>query len=335
MTSIRPLAALAAAAALLPQASPALAQDGDCGDVTIAQMNWASAEVIAEIDKLILSEGYGCDAELVLGDTVPTFTSMQEKGEPDLVPELWVNSIKEPLAKAVDEGKLVVGAQLLPDGGVEGWWIPKALSDAHPEIVTVEDALAHPELFPAPEDDEMGAVFGCPAGWTCQHTTENLFRAYGAADKGFTLVDPGSSAGLDGSISKAVERDEGWLGYYWAPTALLGRYDMVLLETPPLDQAEWDRCTGQPNCADPVPNGYPKTEVYSAVTANFAEQAGVAMDYVGKRQWRNDTVSELLAWMVEEQATGEEGAYHFLEEYPDVWTEWVAPDVAERVKAAL
>ena len=335
MIFIRPLAALAAAATLLPQAPPALAQDDECGDVTIAQMNWASAEVIAEIDKLILNEGYGCDAELVLGDTVPTFTSMQEKGEPDLVPEMWINSIKEPLQKAVDEGTLVVGAQLLPDGGVEGWWIPKDLADANPDIVTVEDALARPDLFPAPEDEDVGAVHGCPAGWTCQHTTENLFRAYEAGDKGFELVDTGSSAGLDGSISKAVERGEGWLGYYWAPTALLGRYDMVRLETPPYDAAEWERCTGQPDCSDPVPNGYPQTEVYSVVTANFADEASVAMDYIGERQWGNDTVNELLAWMVEEQATGEEGAYHFLENYEDVWGEWVDADVAERVRAAL
>ena len=53
-----------------------------CGTVTIASMNWQSAEVLAEIDKFILSEGYGCKAELVPGDTMPTLTSMMEKGQP-------------------------------------------------------------------------------------------------------------------------------------------------------------------------------------------------------------------------------------------------------------
>jgi len=37
-----------------------------CGDVTIAEMNWASAEFMANVDKIILEEGYGCSVELSL-----------------------------------------------------------------------------------------------------------------------------------------------------------------------------------------------------------------------------------------------------------------------------
>mgnify|MGYP000108630996 CR=1 FL=1 len=224
------------------------------------------------------------------------------------------------VAPALVPGTLA--AQLLPDGGVEGRWIPKALADAHPEIRTVADALERPELFPAPEDDERGAVHGCPAGWTCQITTENLFRANDAEAKGFDLVDTGSSAGLDGSISRAVERGEGWLGYYWSSTALLGRYETVRLGTPEHDPVEWKRCTAEIGCLDPKPNGYPETEVFSVVTSRFAEEADVAMDYVRTRQWRNETVNESLAWMIENQATGEEAAYRFLETCEDVWGDW-------------
>lgn len=64
----------------------AYAQDS-CGDVTIASMTWQSAEVLANIDKIILSAGYGCNAQVVQGDTVPTLTSMIEKGQPDIAPE--------------------------------------------------------------------------------------------------------------------------------------------------------------------------------------------------------------------------------------------------------
>ena len=53
----------------------------ECGDITIAAMNWQSAEVLAEVDKLILSKGYDCKVEMVAGDTMPTFTSMNEKGK--------------------------------------------------------------------------------------------------------------------------------------------------------------------------------------------------------------------------------------------------------------
>lgn len=307
----------------------------ECGDVTIASMNWASAEVIAEIDKMILSEGYGCNAELVAGDTMPTFTSMNEKGEPDLAPELWVNAVREPLDAAVAEGELIIVAEILSDGGEEGWWIPKYLADANPDIKTPADALARPDLFPAPEDDSLGAVHNCPSGWNCQISTGNLFAAYGAEEKGFELVDTGSAAGLDGSIAKAYERQEGWLGYYWAPTAILGRYEMVKLDMGEHDKEHWDACTAVLDCADPKVNGWAKSEVFSVVTNEFAEKAGVAMSYISTRQWDNGTVNKLLAWMADNQATGEEAASYFLENFEDVWTPWVSEDAMGKVKAAL
>ena len=56
----------------------------DYGSVTIASMNWQSAEVLANVDKFILNKGFGCNADIITGDTVPTITSMVEKGEPRL-----------------------------------------------------------------------------------------------------------------------------------------------------------------------------------------------------------------------------------------------------------
>lgn len=333
MKNKRYMAAVLAGAALTVGHQANAAEE--CGDVSIARMNWASAEVIAEIDNLILSEGYGCNTELVAGDTMPTFTAMNEKGKPDLAPELWVNAVREPLDAAVAEGEMIIAAEILSEGGVEGWWIPKYLADANPDIKTIEDALAHPELFPAPEDDSMGAVHNCPSGWNCQITTDNIFRANDAESKGFELVDTGSAAGLDGSIAKAYEREEGWLGYYWAPTAILGRYEMVKLDMGEHDKAEWDSCTAVLDCADPKPNGWAKSEVFSVVTDEFAAKAGVAMDYIGKRQWDNQTVNVLLAWMADNQATGEEAAVHFLENNEDIWMSWVEPEVAEKIKASL
>ncbi len=91
-----------------------------CGRVRIANMTWQSAELLANVDKLILSAGYGCDVELVAGDTMPTLTSMIEKGQPDIAPEAWVNAIREPLENAVKDGRLHYAARSLPDGGVEG-----------------------------------------------------------------------------------------------------------------------------------------------------------------------------------------------------------------------
>ena len=74
-------------------------------------------------------------------------------------------------------------------------------------------ALEHPDLFPAPEDAAKAAVINCPAGWSCQISTANHYRAYKMEAAGFTLVDTGSAAGLDGAIARAFQRQEGWFGY--------------------------------------------------------------------------------------------------------------------------
>ena len=38
-------------------------------------MNWASAGLMANIDKIVLEKGFGCNVELIQADTVPAFTS--------------------------------------------------------------------------------------------------------------------------------------------------------------------------------------------------------------------------------------------------------------------
>jgi len=308
----------------------------DCGKVTVASMNWQSAEVIAQIDRIILKEGYGCDVEIVSGDTQPTLTSMVEKGEPDVAPEAWTNSMKLILEKATSEERLHFGAKVLKDGGVEGWWIPVYTAEKYPHIKSIADALEHPELFPAPENPDRGAVFNCPSGWNCQISTGNAFKAWGAEAKGFDLIDTGSAAGLDGSIAKAHERGENWLGYYWAPTSILGKYPMVKLDAAvPHDPDEWNRCNSKLDCENPVKNDWTVADVYTVITDRFKKSGGIAYTYLTTRNWSNTTVNELLAWMLDNQATGEEGAQYFLKNYPQVWKDWVPADVASRVKGSL
>lgn len=313
------------------------ANAAECGDVTLTVHNVQSAEVLTFVDKFILENGYGCTVETVPGDTVPTTTSMVEKGEPDVSSETWVDLLPEIVPRGLAEGKIVFGAPALPDGGVQGWWIPKYLADAHPDIKTVEDALKHPELFPDPEDSSKGVIFNGAQGWGATVVTAQLYKAYKAADKGFTLLDPGSAAGLDGAIAKAYERKEGFITYYWAPTALLGKYEMVMLQaTVQHDAVEWKRCITNLECPDPKVNAWPVDKVMTVLTKAFADRTSPeVMAYFNTRGWSNDTVGKLMAWETENQATGEDGAKHFLEENKDLWKKWVPADVAEKVEAAL
>lgn len=307
-----------------------------CGTATIASMTWQSAEVMANVDKFIMSKGYGCDASIVAGDTVPTITSMVEKGQPDVAPEAWPDLIPEVADRGVREGRILEAAKSLPDGGLQGWWIPQYVADANPSIKTIPDVLKRPDLFPAPEDRSKGAIFNGPQGWGGTIVTAQLFKALDGAKQNFTLVDTGSAAGLDGAIARAYERKQGFVTYYWAPTSLLGKYKMVRLDPGvPTDAAEWKRCNTVASCPDPKPNAWKPDRVVTLVSKRFADRAGPVLDYLKARAWSNDTVQEIMAWMSANQATGEDGAKYFLKNNEAMWSKWVSPEAAGKIRAAL
>ncbi|WP_316861149.1 ABC transporter substrate-binding protein [uncultured Cohaesibacter sp.] len=323
-------------AALMLSGSALTAQAADCGKITIADMNWNSATLIANIDRFILEHGFGCEAELVPGDTMPTGASMTEKGEPDIAPEFWVNAMRAAIDKGVEEGRLAISGVSLTDGGEEGFWVPAYMVEKDPSLATIEGVLKNAKLFPHPEDDSISGFYGCPAGWNCQISSGNLFKALKLDEAGFEMVDPGSGAGLAGAIAKAYERGEGWFGYYWAPTAVLGRYKMVKVDFGSgIDEKMFRGCITQEDCTDPKPTMYPPSEVWTVVTSEFAKGHDDINAYLAKRSFKNADMNGYLAWMEDNQANGEDAAAYFLSENEDKWSAWLPADIAAKVKEAV
>ena len=125
--------------ALFALATPAaFAQDSAdtaCGTdrtIDIAEMTWPSAAALAHIHATILEAGYGCDIEIVTGDTVPTSSSMLTRGTPAIAPELWTSAIEEPWSKGKADGEVVDLADAITDGTVEGWFIPRYAAGSPP-----------------------------------------------------------------------------------------------------------------------------------------------------------------------------------------------------------
>lgn len=328
------LAATAIATAGMGFGSAAFAE---CGDITMADFNWASATLMANVDKIILEEGYGCNVELIVGGTSAIFASMDGKGEPMIAGEQWVNGVRDLVDAALDAGRLHA-VNLGPITGLgEGWWIPPYTAEAHPELKTVLDVIEHPELFPSAEDPSKGAFVGCPAGWGCQQVNISLFEAYDMEAKGWVLVDPGSAAGLDGSIAKANERGESWFGYYWSPTSIIGKYNLhnVPFGVEYAGNDYWNNCVTKPDCVHDRQTSWTKSEVFTLVTDEFYKTGGEINDYLAARVYPGDVMNQMLVYMDTEQADGPDAALEFLTTHEDIWTQWVSPEVAEKVKAAL
>ena len=304
----------------------------------MADMNWPSATLMANVDKFILEEGYGCKVELVPGATTATFITMNEKGKPHVAPELWTNSITKLLHKALEEGRLFSAIKGPITELGEGWWVTPETLVKHPELKTVLDILERPDLFPSKEDESKGAFIGCPAGWGCQLANQNLFIAFEMKKKGWVLIDPGSQAGLDGSMSKAAQRGDNWFGYYWAPTSLIGKYNMKLMDfgVPFAGSENWDGCVakGPEECMEPKASAWTESIVQTIVTSKVKGMTEV-MTYFGKRIFPGSVMNSMLIYMEDNQAQGEDGAVEFLEKHPEIWINWMTLEAAEKIKKAL
>ncbi len=298
----------------------------DCGEVTITEMDWASATVVTAVSKFLMEQGYGCTVTTFPSSTNPAITSVAETGTPDILTELWVNTAPG-YAELRDAGRITPLTAVLSDGGQEGWWIPSYLAEAHPELTTLEGLVANPELA-------GGRFHNCPDGWACRIVNDNIARAVDLEGAGFEVFDHGSGETLATSIAAAYQNEEPWVGYYWAPTSILGQYPMVMLDMGEFD-AEVHACNTDPECADPAVSPYPTADVLTVVTTDFAEREPEVAALMEKVSFTNAQMGEILAWQDENSASAEEAAVYFLTTYQDVWSEWLNDSAREKLSALL
>ncbi|MBI6630663.1 ABC transporter substrate-binding protein [Pontibaca salina] len=313
------------AAAIVP-ASAAFAAE-ECGEVSIAEMNWASAGIVVAVSNFLLEQGYGCDVTIVPSDTTPAVTSLSENNEPDIVPELWPNSASDAYEKLKQDGRIVELTSVLDPGGVEGWWIPTYLAEAHPELTTIEGVLENPDL--------VGGMFNnCPDGWGCRTVSDNLLRAFDVEGAGIEVFNHGSGETLATSMAAAYQNQEPWFGYYWAPTTPLGKFDMTSIDLGDYDEAA-HLANQNPDNPDPQPSAFPNAPVLTVMTKDFAENHPEIAELMSNVTFETDTMSQLLAWQDENNATNEEAAVHFLTNNAGVWADWLNDAAREKLSKLL
>uniref|UniRef100_UPI0033401473 ABC transporter substrate-binding protein n=1 Tax=Castellaniella defragrans TaxID=75697 RepID=UPI0033401473 len=298
--------------------------------VRFGGMNWESNLVLVEVERFIMKHGYGCDSEVLPTETLMALAALQ-RGDLDINSELWLNSTFEPWRKAEASGK-VKGIGSLYMGG-EGWFIPRYTAERFPELKKAADLPKFKDAFKDPENPGKGRFYGCPAAWNCQVINANLFKGLGLDDS-FTLFSPGSSTTQKAALTAAYRRKENVVFYYWFPTSLVGSMDLVQLELPPYDK-EKQQCLTDINCPNPQATAYPDNPVFTAVNVEFSEKAPKLIGFLSRIEVPLPVMGETLSYMDENELDAEPTALWFLKSKPDVWTQWLPADVAQRVQAAL
>jgi ABC-type proline/glycine betaine transport system substrate-binding protein len=303
-------------------------------ELVFAGLDWSSAQVHNYVAGTILQAGFGCEFTDIPGSTIPMVQGLV-RGDIDINMEIWFNSAPDMYHGAAARGEVLdLGLNmsalelsfLVPRYVIEGD-AERGIAAMAPDLKSVADLPGYAQVFQDPEQPDMGRFYNCIIGWQCELINNDKMATYGL-DEHFTNFRPGTSAALAASLSGSYEKGEAWLGYYWGPTWVLGTYDMVVLEEPAYSDDCW--VEGDRGC------GFPPSIVNVAVSKDFAEAASEEMvEFLRTYEMDQLLVSELLAYMRENDVEAIDAARYFLENRADIWTAWVSDDVAARVQDSL
>lgn len=311
--------------------------EGPKPTIRIQDATWESAQILAEIAAFITEQGLGYRFEMVGASTNVMRTSLPE-GDLHVVMAGWRFNAREWYNDSVASGELIDLGRVV-ESYTQGWYIPRYTAEEY-EIWSVQDLL-DPEvasLFQDPEEPGRGLWVNCIVGWPCRNVSRVRAAAYGLDDY-YDVLEPPAAAGIDAAIAGAYERKEHVLSHYWEPTALLGMYDMVRLDEPQWTQECWDEITAAA-AAEPLGTvelacGYQQHDLHILVWSGLLDTAPEVVAMLSKMFVGTANASLLEAHMQLNDATPAETAVHYLQTYEHQWTEWVSPEAAEMVRAAL
>jgi glycine betaine/proline transport system substrate-binding protein len=302
------------------------------GKIMFGDLGWESALVNNEIARFIIENGYGYETDSMPGETIPLFMGLA-RGDIDVDMEVWTQNQQEAYDKAVADGDVIdLGTNF--NDNFQGMFVPtyvikgdpeRGIEPLAPDLRTIDDLPKYWEIFKDPEDPRKGRFYGGVPGWEADKILTEQFKTYGL-DQYYNIFRPGSGTALATSLVGAYEKGKPWFGYYWGPTWIMGKLDLTQIEEPPYNKEAWEKDFG---CS------FPAVDVNICVNKNLPERAPEVVEFLRKYTTNSALVSEVLAYMQEEDATEKDAALWFLREKQNVWLQWVPDDVAEKVKTKL
>ncbi|MEM7017784.1 MAG: glycine betaine ABC transporter substrate-binding protein, partial [Pseudomonadota bacterium] len=122
--------------------------------------------------------------------------------------------------------------------------------------------------------------------------------------------------------------------YYWGPTWLLGKFDLVKLEEPAYNEQAWQAMMIEEEPTQAV--AYPQLQVDIAVSTDFLSKAQKIIDFLSAYQTDSQSISDALAYQRKViDRTPSDAAVEFLRTQEERWLEWIPPEIAKKIKQAV
>lgn len=314
------LAGTALGALMLAQASVAFA-----ADVAMPDPNYATATAVMNVIKAAAEQELGLEVSTVTTTAVPVIweAMARNKGEIDIWPDVWVPNQQG----LVDNYVKGAGTVKLAENGYEakqGYCVTKATADEH-GIKDVID-LSNPEnaaLFDT-NGDGKGEIWIGASGWQSTNIETVRARDYGFAD--FFELQTTEEAVATASLDRAAKAGKPWIGYCYSPHQNFALYDLVFLDEPAHDPANF--VVVQP-AEDPqwldkskVASAYAKTTVHIAYAASLAERQAELTAALERMSFEPDDISKWAYAIIVDKKPADAVAKEWIEANPDEVAKW-------------
>lgn len=309
---------------------------GACGNekkseaVVFGDAGWDSMKFHNAVAMYIADVAYDIESEETSGSTAVTYGALKT-GDIQVYMETWTDNIVT-YTEDVEAGTVTeLGVNY--DDNIQGIYVPRyviegdaerGIEPVAPDLKSVEDLKNYSDIFFDPEDTSKGRIYGAISGWAIDEVMRKKVEFYGL-DEFYNYMDPGSDAALSAAISGAYEKGEPIVAYYWEPTWLTGKYDLVLLEDAVYDPDLF--LEGQTAC--------PSVRLTVSVNPDFQEEYPEFCDFLSKYSTSSDMTSKALAYIDDNDAEYVEAAEWFLVEHDNLIDQWLPEDKAELVRESL
>ncbi len=326
--------------------------DAEKPTVVFGDTQWQSLWINNAVAMFIVEHGYGYPVEEVTV-TTPVMQQAMRDNELHVMMEIWWANVEEWWNAERDAGTIV---ELDPifESSAQGYYVPRYVIEGDeergiepmaPDLVSVFDLPQYKDVFADPEDPDMGVIVSCITGWNCAEVNRVKFYAYGLGET-YNISEPGSAGALDAAIAGPYIKGEAIVSYYWEPTWLLGVYDMVMLEEPEYSLDCWNEITTITdagvvdesligNVPEEAGCAFENYAIPKAVTDEFAAEQPELTEFLNTMFIGTDNLNKISGYMTQNEASPEEAALWYFENYEDQWRQWIPEDVAEKVSAAV
>ena len=297
-----------------PSAQPATAPAAKKSVIKLAENPWTGSQVNVEVAKLLLQDKLGYPVEVVTVDENAQWPAIA-KGDLHASLEVWPSGHANDVKQYIDEQKVIEKAGALGPVGKIGWYIPKYMVDAHPELATWE-GFKDPEmagLFATVETGAKGQFLSGDPSWV--QYDDQIINNLGLD---LQVVVAGSEEAILASLDSAYSRKAPVLFYFWTPHSVHAKYDLTEVKLPAYSQACYDKAA-----AGGVDCDYPPDDLFKVVWPGLKEQAPDAYAFLNNFNYTTMDQIEMVADVELNDKTVDAAAQAWIDKHPDTWQAWL------------